>query len=133
MYGLLHLRNFTRPIISANNNACADGDSVEKTHHKENQASRGTDSGQSLASQKISHNEGIRRIIQLLEQIAQKKRYGKCYDFFPDRSFCHQCCLLCCFIHGCSCLRVVPCAYTCPACTHNSPRLCKKVVYIERY
>ena len=30
MYGLLHLFYFTRSIISADNNACADGDSVEK-------------------------------------------------------------------------------------------------------
>lgn len=115
MYGLLHLFYFTRSIISADNNACADGDSVEKTNHKENQASRGTDSGQSLAPQEISHNEGVCRIIQLLEQIAQKKRNGKCYDFFQiDPSVISVVCCAVLFINAPVCvyyMHIRPCLY----------------------
>lgn len=89
--GLLYLIDLSGPIVSGNDDACADGNAVEKAYHQENEASGGADGRQGLASQKISNDQGIRRIIKLLEQIPEKKRDGKGGKFSGNGPFGHEC------------------------------------------
>ena len=70
MYGLLHLLYLSGSIKPSDDHTGAYGDPIKKTDQKENQASGGTDGGQGFASQKISHDKRIGRIIKLLKKIA---------------------------------------------------------------
>ena len=45
----------------------AHGYAVEKSHKEQDETARGADRGQCVAAEKISHNEGICRIVKLLE------------------------------------------------------------------
>ena len=66
-----------RSVIPCNDDACAHCDTVNKTNHQKDQIARRADRCQRVASQKISYNQRVGRIVQLLEQIAKEQRDRK--------------------------------------------------------
>ena len=90
MNGFLHTVNLPRSIISGDHNPCAYSDPIEETDHEKDQASGRTDRRQRFTAEKIPHDQGICRIIELLKEIAEKERNGKGHEFLPDGTFCHE-------------------------------------------
>lgn len=50
-------------IISGDDNTGFYGDTIDETDHQKDQAARRTDCRQSIAAEKISNDQGIRRIV----------------------------------------------------------------------
>lgn len=98
MDGALKFFNLARAVIAGDHNACAHGDAVKKADHEKDQAAGGADCREGVASEKVSYDQGVGCVVELLEQISQKKRESEHDDLFPDRPFCHQCAGLC-FTH----------------------------------
>ena len=66
-----------RSVIPCNHDTGAHCDTVNKTNHQKDQIARRADRCQRIASQKISYNQRVGRIVQLLEQIAKEQRDRK--------------------------------------------------------
>ena len=75
--GPFHVLLIPRAEKARDQHARAEGDTVDKADQQHDQARGRTDGGQRLLSDKVSHNQRIHRIIELLEQIAEKNRNGK--------------------------------------------------------
>ena len=74
------------PEILGDDDSGTEGQTVEESHHHEYEASGRCHAGQRLRAKGVAHNQGIGRIVQLLEQISQKERNGECDDFLPKAS-----------------------------------------------
>ena len=72
--GLLHAVVVLRAEIARDDHARTHRNAVDQTDHQENQVAGGADRGQRLAAQKVADDQRIRRVVQLLKQVAQKQR-----------------------------------------------------------
>ena len=77
MDGPFHVLLIPRAKKARDQHARAKGNAVDKTDQQHDQARGRTDGGQRLLPDKVSHNQRIHRIIELLEQIAEKNRNSK--------------------------------------------------------
>ena len=75
---------------SCNDDTGTHGNAVKETHKHVDDTSGRTDRGQSSTADKFAHNPGIKRMIELLKNIAQKNRQGEQKHLFPDGAF-RQC------------------------------------------
>lgn len=85
--GLLYAVVILRAEIARDDDARAHRDAVDQTDHQEDQVTGGADGGQRLAAQKIADDQGIRRVIELLKQVAQKQREREGDQRLRDRAF----------------------------------------------
>lgn len=92
MNGPLNDMELSGAVILCHYNACAYSQAVKKSHHEENQVSRGTYRRQSGTAQKSSYDKRVCSVIKLLKKITEEKRYGKKNDPFPNRTRCHRNC-----------------------------------------
>ena len=74
---LLELFYFLRAVVPCDHHTSADCKSVKKPDQQKNQAARRADRRQGIAPKQISDDQRVRRIVELLKQIAQKKRKCK--------------------------------------------------------
>ena len=65
------------PKVFGNDHAGAHGDAIKKAHHHENQTAGRGHSGQSRLVQKSAHNQGVGRVVHLLENVAQQNGQRK--------------------------------------------------------
>lgn len=63
-----------RAEITRDDYARTHRNAVDQTDHQENQVAGGADRGQRLTAQKVADDQRIRRVVQLLKQVAQKQR-----------------------------------------------------------
>ena len=89
MDGLAHLHRLPGAEVARDHHARAQEDAGEETHKEEDQRARGADGGQGPVSQKVAHDEGVRRVVELLEEIPEKERDGKTDDLVRDGALCH--------------------------------------------
>ena len=90
MHRPLHALRVFRAIITRDDHAGAQRDAVKKADQQINQIPRRADRRQRFAAQKITDDQRIDRVVQLLKQVAEKDRHGEKDNFFPDRPLCHQ-------------------------------------------
>ncbi len=102
--GFLYFLCFLRAVIPGNHNPGAHSDALKKTDHQKNKVARGADCGECVAAKKVSDNQGVGGIVQLLKQISQKKRERKGDELLPDAALRQQGGFFCgCFVvHGAS-------------------------------
>ena len=87
MDGFLHTLTISCAVIACDDDACAHGDAVDQTDHQEDQVTGGADGGEGFAAQKVTDDQRVCRIIQLLEEVTQKQGQGKGDDALRDRAF----------------------------------------------
>ena len=73
--------------MACNENARAQADTVDKAGEQKNQAAGGTHRRQGVAAQKVAHDEGVHRVVQLLKQIAEKNGNCKYQHPLGDTAF----------------------------------------------
>lgn len=102
--GFLHFFYFLRAVIPGDDNSRAHGYSLKETDHQKNQVARRADGGERVAAKKVSNNQGIGGIVQLLKQISQKERERESDELLPDAALRQQGRFFCgCFaVHGAS-------------------------------
>ena len=83
VYCFLKVLSISGTVISGDHYACAHGNAVKKADHQEYQISRGADSSQGITVQEISYDQGVRSVVELLEEVSKKQRESEHYDFFP--------------------------------------------------
>lgn len=91
MDGFLKIFLVSGSEVAGGYNTGAHGDSIKEAYHEKNQVAGGTDGGKGVAAEKVADNQGVGGIVELLEQVAQKKRQCKEQDSFPDWTFGHKC------------------------------------------
>ena len=72
-----HIVLILRPVVAGDQNSRAQRHTVDKAHHQQDHAAGGADRRQGGPADKVAYNEGIHRIVQLLEQVAEKDGQGK--------------------------------------------------------
>ena len=60
------------------------GHTVEKAHEHMDQTAGGADCSQGSIADETAHHPGVKGIVELLKNIAQKNGQGEKQDFFPD-------------------------------------------------
>lgn len=53
---------------------------VEETDEKEDERARGADCRQRIGAQELPHDDGVRRVVQLLEHLAEENGHGELDD-----------------------------------------------------
>ena len=71
-----------RSVIPRHNDSGAHRNTIEKAYHQKDQIAGRTDRRKCVASEKISNDQGIRRVIKLLKKIAQEQWNGKENNLF---------------------------------------------------
>ena len=84
-----------RSVIPRNHDTGTHRDTIDEADHQKDQIARRADCRQRVASKKISHDQGVCRVVQLLKQISEKQRDGKQDDLPGDTALCHSCFALC--------------------------------------
>ena len=104
MDGFLHFLCFLRAVVSGDDDSGAHGNTLKKPDHEKDQVARGADGGERVAAEEIADNQGVGGIVQLLKQIAQKKRERESDELFPDTALGQQggFCGGCFVVHGAS-------------------------------
>ena len=76
---------------SADDNACANENTLKEADEHENQVAGRANCRHGLRAQHIAHDKRIRYIVELLKQVAQKDGNRKTNHQFPDAALCHVC------------------------------------------
>ena len=77
MYDAAQRFRIAGTVVPRHQHPCAQADAVDEPGQQEDQTARRPDGRQRLAAQKVAHDEGVHRIVQLLEQVAEKNRHGE--------------------------------------------------------
>ena len=64
-------------------------DAHEKADDQKDQGARGAHRGQSVVSQQIAHDQGVRCVVELLKQVSQKERSRESKDLARDGALRH--------------------------------------------
>ena len=88
--GILEMFYVTGAEITGDDYTSTDCHAIEEAHHEKDQVSGGTDSCQGVAAKKVSNDQGIGHVVQLLKKVSKKKGDGKGDDPFPDGAVRHQ-------------------------------------------
>ena len=86
--------------ILGNHHAGTHGGALTECNQQVNQRGTGANGGQRIAAHPVSHNNGVHRVVHLLEQIAQNQRNGEQQQVFENAALGHQNGMLG-FRHGC--------------------------------
>ena len=86
MDSALHILHIPRAEKARYEHARAQGNTVDKTNEQHNEACGGTDRRESLLADKITDNQRIDRVIELLEQVAQENGNRKKQHLFRHAS-----------------------------------------------
>lgn len=92
------------PEVFADDHRAADGEPVEEEYAHIGDHGGGTDGGQGLGAHEVTHHDGVNRVVQHLEHVADHQRQGKFQqqprNIAPGHVLCFRLC------HGISCLSV---------------------------
>ena len=77
LHGQMELFVVVGPVMAADDDAGADGRSIEEHDHGVDDAGGGAHGCQGFCAHKISDHQAVHRIVKLLEQVADEKRNGK--------------------------------------------------------
>lgn len=78
-----------RAVALGNDHAGAGGEARRKTHQHIDDAGGAAYRGQRLRADKLTHDDGIHRIIELLEQQPDGHGNRETYQLTPDRALRH--------------------------------------------
>ena len=92
---LLQIFPVFRSVVPRDDDTGTHRDTIDEADHQKNQIARRADCRQRVAAKKVSHDQGICRVVQLLKQISEKQRDGKQDDLPGNTAFCHSCFALC--------------------------------------
>ena len=70
--GLADLVAFSGSEVSGDHHPCAGGRAVEEADEQADEGTGGADGGQGFLAQEVAYDEGVGRVIELLEELAQK-------------------------------------------------------------
>ena len=87
--GLAHLLRLPGAEVAGDHHARAHEDAGEEAHEKEDQGPRGGDGGQGPVAQQVPHDEGVRRVVELLEEVPQEEGHRKADDLVRDGALRH--------------------------------------------
>ena len=93
MHGNLGILPILGPQVLGHHDAGTHGHALAEADEQEDGRAAGANGCQSVAAQEIAHDDGISRIVQLLEQVAQNQRHSKQQQVFKDAALGHQPCL----------------------------------------
>ena len=78
--------------ITGDDDACAHRCADKETDQKEDQAAGGVDRSERFLAEEVADDPGVRRVIELLKQLAQEDRCSKPDKHFPGLAFGQQRC-----------------------------------------
>ena len=87
---ILYSLFFFRAKILRHDHAGSDRQPLAERDQKADDRSTRPDCRKRVASHKISHDNGVHGIVQLLQQITQNQRHRKEKYFLRDAAFCHK-------------------------------------------
>ena len=87
--GLAHLLRLPGAEVAGDHHARAHEDAGEEAHKKEDQGPRGGDGGQGPVAQQVPHDEGVRRVVELLEEVPQEEGHREADDLVRNGALCH--------------------------------------------
>ena len=93
VHGNLGILPILGPQVLGHHDAGTHGHALAEADEQEDGRAAGANGCQSVAAQEIAHDDGIGRIVQLLEQVAQNQRHSKQQQVFKDAALGHQPCL----------------------------------------
>ena len=99
MDGALYAVMVARAEIARDRHARAHGQTLEKADEQEDQRAGRADGGERLVAEITPDDQRVRRVIELLEDLAQQHGERKSRDQLPWASFCH---VQCRTVHGAS-------------------------------
>ena len=84
MNGQIHFLVVLGSVVPGDDNAGTHGQAVEKAYKQENEITGGADGGQSLVSKKLSHNQRVDGVVELLKYISPEDRQSKANQRFGN-------------------------------------------------
>ena len=84
-------------VAAGDDDAGPHEDPLEKADEQVAQAPRGADGGKGVVAAEPAYHEGVRRVVELLEQVPQQKGQCKTEEDLPNDPLRHECFL---FVHS---------------------------------